>query len=120
MAASTGNGTRRIVFANQKGHRWLLDAKSREYSDRHHYIRWMTRLCLDRQLMSKITMTTLRRVAEIGHKTGVDSLPHAACSGIYNLRHFQGMADELGGRQAFYYNLTNGYPAAEPVKSVEA
>jgi hypothetical protein len=34
----------------------------------------------------------------------------AAYSGIFNMRYYQGMADELGGRQAFFAHAQRNTP----------
>ncbi|MEZ4681173.1 MAG: hypothetical protein R2932_43865 [Caldilineaceae bacterium] len=38
----------------------------------------------------------------MGSRLGLEWVPQRAYSGIFNLRHYQGVTDELGGRQQFF------------------
>jgi hypothetical protein len=55
-------------------------------------------LCLDRQKLSWAAIQILKRTALLSNSLGFDTLSNAAFSGIFNLRYYQGMAEELGGR----------------------
>jgi hypothetical protein len=47
----------------------------------------------------------LRLIIKAGELIKSDDLQRMACSGIFNLKYYQGVSDELGGRQAFYTEL---------------
>jgi GT2 family glycosyltransferase len=91
-----------VVMTRNKGQDWLLPTVLREFRDRHPFIRALTRLCLDRPRLSQVAIELLKQVALLGDRLGVELLPRCAFSGIFNLRHYQGIADELGGAAAFW------------------
>lgn len=95
-------GRNDVIFAREKGQDWLLPTIGREFRGRHTYVRWLTYLCLSRPLPSAVAIAALRRIAAGGERFGSTKAWRAAYSGIYNLNHYQGIADELGGRKMFY------------------
>ena len=90
-------GRNNVLFAVEKGQDWLLPTVFREYKTHHPFIKLMVWLCLDRPFLSKISITSLKWVARF-----MPSLSRMAYSGIFKLRYYQGMADEINGRFAFY------------------
>jgi GT2 family glycosyltransferase len=90
-----------VVLYQEKGQRWLLPTIAREFHGRHPAIRALARLCLDKTTLSKWVVGGLKQVAWLGHKTGISLLPRFAYSGIFNLRHYQGVSDELGNSKLF-------------------
>ena len=96
-------GRNDVIFTRDKGQTWLLPTIWKEYAiHRHKLIRGMTRLCLDRPWLARPTIAGLRLAAAVGDRLGIEQAPRLAYSGIFNLRHYQGIADELGGRTAFF------------------
>jgi GT2 family glycosyltransferase len=96
-------GRNDVIFTRDKGQTWLLPTIWKEFAiHRHKLIRGMTRLCLDRPLLARPAIAGLRLAAGLGDRLGIERVPRLAYSGIFNLRHYQGIADELGGRQAFF------------------
>ncbi|MCP4427755.1 MAG: glycosyltransferase family 2 protein [Chloroflexi bacterium] len=102
MATPYAYGRNDVIFSVQKGQDWLLPTIFREYETRHKFIKALVWLCLDRPLLSKMLIMMLRVATWLA-----PSLSRMAFSGIFNLRYYQGMADELNGRSAFYEALTN-------------
>jgi GT2 family glycosyltransferase len=94
-----------VVITRAKGQDWLLPTVLREFRGRSPLIRALTRLCLDRPRLSRVTITLLKQAVLLGDRLGVEALPRYACSGIFNLRHYQGIADELGGAAAFWQEM---------------
>ncbi|MBP7689877.1 MAG: glycosyltransferase family 2 protein [Thermoflexales bacterium] len=88
-------GRNDVIFTRDKGQTWLLPTICYEFHGRHPLIKTLTRLCLDRAARSKWAIAALKQVAR------VDRVSRMAYSGIFNLRHYQGVADELGGREKF-------------------
>ncbi len=91
-----------VVFAYQKGQLWLLERLFQEYKERMLWVRGLTSLCLDRPHLSAALIKMMKLLAITGKNTGFNPLIRLACSSIFNLRHYQGVADELGGRQLFF------------------
>lgn len=96
-------GRNDVIFTREKGQHWLLPTIWDEYAHaRHTFIRGLVRLCLDRPPLTGPVLLALRVIAALGDRLGIETLPRLAYSGIFNLRHYQGIADELGGRDAFF------------------
>ncbi|HFC11297.1 MAG TPA: glycosyltransferase family 2 protein [Anaerolineae bacterium] len=102
LAIPYAYGRNDVIFCQEKGQSWLLPTIWREYQGRHQLIRLLTQLCLDREMPSKVALNVMRGFAALGHKTNIMALPRIAYSGIFNLRHYQGVADQLGGREQFF------------------
>ncbi len=86
-----------VLFATRKGQGWLLPTLLRESRDRHPFVRALVWMCLDRPLLSKMSLGALKTIARLA-----PPLSNMAYSGIFNLLNYQGMADEMNGRSAFY------------------
>ena len=99
-------GRNDVIFTHDKGQAWLLPTIFKEFRGRHPFIRGLAKLCLDRQWLSQTVIRGLKETAVFAHKLGSSPIPRMAYSGIFNLRHYQGIADELGGRSQFFTALT--------------
>ena len=100
-------GRNDVIFYQERGQKWLLPTIWREFHRRHWLIRNMARVCLDRKALSGVMLTLFRQAGAVGASFNVDPLARMAYSGIFNLRHYQGVADELGGRQLFFAGVNN-------------
>ena len=96
-------GRNDVICARDKGHSWLLPTIGREFHSRHSFTKLLARLCISRRTANAAAITVLRHVAEVGSLIGWEWIPQRAYSGIFNLRHYQGVTDELGGRQQFFH-----------------
>ena len=94
-------GVNDVIFALQKGQSWLLATISREFYARNRLIQTFIRLCLSRPLISHPLTNLLRKIAHTAFFLGNSRITHMAYSGIFNLRYYQGVADQLGGRANF-------------------
>ncbi len=102
-------GRNDVIFTRDKHQTWLLPTICHEFHGRHPLIRTLTRLCLDRAALSKLAIEILKQAAR------VNRLSRVAYSGIFNLRHYQGIADELGGRDTFFADVkANTKPVGLP------
>ena len=88
-------GRNDVIFCRDKGQTWLLPAIFTELRGRNPLIRLLAWTCLDRPRLSEAAVSALRIAGAAG-------LSRVAYSGIFNLRHYQGVADELGGRREFW------------------
>lgn len=95
-------GRNDVICARDKGHSWLLPTIGREFHSRHSFTKLLARLCISRRGVDQAAITLLRHAAAVGSLLGWEWLPQRAYSGIFNLRHYQGVTDELGGRQQFF------------------
>lgn len=95
-------GRNDVIFARDHRQPWLLATIMAEFQHRHTFVKALTQLCLSRQTLSAIFVQALRRAATLSNLSGLNSLANRAYSGIFNLCYYQGMADELHGRQAFF------------------
>jgi GT2 family glycosyltransferase len=114
-------GRNDVIFTRKKGQGWLLPAIMNEFHTRHYLVKFLTRAFLNRPLLSVAAITALRLVGQTGHLLRLPFLPRYAYSGIFNLRHYQGIADELGGRHAFFEALAQArrQPAATPLEEAK-
>lgn len=106
-------GRNDVICARDKGHSWLLPTIGREFHSRHSFTKLLTRLCLSRRTTNAAAITLLRHVAAVGSLIGWEWLPQRAYSGIFNLRHYQGVTDELGGRQQFFHLVAQSAEVGE-------
>jgi GT2 family glycosyltransferase len=95
-------GRNDVIFTRDKDQHWLLPAVLTEYHDRNTLIRLLVRLCLGNNFLSSGVYTCLRAASAIGDRLGIEQLVQTAHSGLFNLRYYQGVAHELGGRERFF------------------
>jgi GT2 family glycosyltransferase len=95
-------GRNDVIMTYQKGQDWLLPTVLEEFPGRHPLVRILTRLCLGQAHLSRAAVSFLCGLALLGDRLNIESLPRFAYSGIFNLRHYQGIADELGGAAHFW------------------
>jgi GT2 family glycosyltransferase len=100
LATPYAYGRNDVIFTRQKGQDWLMPTVLKEYETRHKLIKQLVKLCLDRPVLSRLAIAKLRLAAWL-----FPSMSRLAFSGIFNLRYYQGLADELNGRAAFYGTL---------------
>ncbi len=113
LAIPYAYGRNDVIFTYQKGNPWLLPTIFREFYNRHLIIRTLVQACLDRPTLSKGVTLSMKGMMQIGHALKIGFLPRLACSSLFNLYHYQGIADELGGKRYFLEGLA-GKPVASP------
>lgn len=91
-----------VILTQSGGQEWLLPTVFRELRGRHGLVRWVNRILLDRRKASEIFIAVSKRVSEWSDRLGIFSIARFGYSGIFNLRYYQGIADELGGRARFF------------------
>ena len=91
-----------VIFTREKGQAWLLPAIFEEYHKRSPLVRALVRLALDREGISRALEAVLHSAGRAAYALRNQSVPRMVYSGIFNLRHYQGIAAELGGRDAFF------------------
>ena len=100
-------GRNDVVFTRERGQSWLVPTLMREYPGRSLLIRTMNRMCLDRSWLSLPLQRLSFGLALMSDTLNLKPLYRASFSIIFNLRYFQGMSDELGGRNKFFTLLAS-------------
>jgi GT2 family glycosyltransferase len=95
-------GRNDVIFTRDKQQDWLLPEVFNEFRDRNMLVQILVRLCLDRDTLSKSTVTWLKAISYLADRLGFERLVQTTHSGIFNLRYYQGVAHEMGGRQRFF------------------
>ena len=101
-------GQNSVRFAHEKGHTRLLETTLASYKYHHSLVKALVNYCLDRPLAVRAAIWGLKLQALIAHRLGFFFLSRMTFSGLFNLQRYQGMADALGGRNAFYTALAAG------------
>lgn len=104
-------GRNDVIFTFEKGQDWLLPVIFREFHSRNLIIRALIWGCLGRPILSNIAMSLLKTSVVLGERIHFKSLSQTACSGLFNLRHYQGISDQLGGRRLFFDGVTKARAA---------
>jgi glycosyltransferase involved in cell wall biosynthesis len=106
-----------IIFSRERQGS-LLTFVREEFKERNVLIRSLVRLCLDRPRISGALMGLAKPIADWSYSTGGRGrkVARAAYSAIFNLRYYQGIADELGGRRNFFGD-DKGPAVGKPISS---
>lgn len=99
-------GRNDVIFSRDKQQPWLLPAVFAEFQKRNPLIRLLVRICLDRHSLSRSTVASLKLIGLQSDRLGAERLVEMTHSGIFNLRYYQGIADELGGRKRFFTQVS--------------
>ncbi|MCE7981230.1 MAG: glycosyltransferase [Caldilinea sp. CFX5] len=105
-------GRNDVIFTRDRGQQWLLPTVMQEFQQRHRFIKALTQLCLSRKKLSGAMVQGLRQAAAGSDALGKTTMANRCYSGIFNLLYYQGIADELSGRQAFFALVQQGAPGA--------
>ena len=95
-------GRNDVIFTRDRQQHWLLPEVLNEFRDRNTLVRLLVRVCLDRGTLSNSIVAWLRGISYLGNRLGIERLVQMAHSGMFNLRYYQGVAHELGGRRHFF------------------
>lgn len=94
-------GRNDVIFA-RGGQRWILNAMRGEFKERNRLTRACVRVCLGHPALSQGAQGLLKSFADLSYRLGAEPLARAGYSTIFNMRYYQGAADELGGRNSFF------------------
>lgn len=100
------NGRADIHCALQKGQAAVMAQMINSYSRKPYLLRRLVEACIGRPGLGALTVRTLRAGAGVLNTAGAGALAHYGYSAIFRLYYCQGIADELGGREAFLDYLT--------------
>jgi GT2 family glycosyltransferase len=94
-------GRNDVIFARE-GEPWLVPVLQREFRQRHALIGLLVRLCVDRLTLIRLIMAGLTALANFTYRLGLRKLSRFVFSAMFSLRYYQGVVDELGGRDKFF------------------
>lgn len=95
-------GRNDVIFARDKQQRWLWESIREEYERRNRLTKMLVKLCLDRAGLSYAQSALSKLAAGRAERIGLETLASRAYSAIFNLRYYQGVSDEIGGRAALF------------------
>ena len=102
LHAASMYGHADVVFARDKGQRWLLASIGEEFNRRHRLVRALTRLCVPRRRLGTLISWSLRISARSSGAVGASALTRWILSALYNVTYYAAMADELGGAERLF------------------
>ena len=80
----------------------ILQNMGREFHRRRLPLRWLGAACVGRPVAAGVAVGALVPVALMCGSIHLSRVASAAYSAIYNLRYWQSVSHQLGGRQAFW------------------
>lgn len=95
-------GRNDVLFGRDRNQSWLLAQIRREFDQRNIWLRRLVRLCLGRDSATSVASRALKAMAHTGAWIGSARVQNLACSGLFNLRYYQGFCDELGDPTFFF------------------
>jgi len=102
-------GRNDVIFTRDKQQDWLLPEVFNEFHDRNMLVQLLVRLCLDRDALSRSIVAWLKGISYLADRIGFERLVQTAHSGIFNLRYYQGVAHEMGGRRRFFAQVAQAH-----------
>lgn len=102
-----------ILAAARKGHSIGITELYQRYRQKPALVHWMLQLSLGRMKLQPMMVQALRFAAGGINAIGLSSLAHYPYSLIFNLQHWSGVAEELGGKDAFM-RFANGLMPLPP------
>jgi len=99
-------GRNDVIFTRDHCQHWLLPTVIREFHTRNTFIQLMVRLCVGQPALSRSARAWLTLTSMFGQRLGHERLTQVAYSGLFNLRYYEGVADELGGRKQFLAQIS--------------
>jgi len=102
-------GQNDVIFTRDKQQHWLLPEVLNEFHDRNMLVRLLVRLCLDHDVLSRRTVAGLKAISYLADRLGFERLVQTTHSGIFNLRYYQGVAHEMGGRRRFFAQVAQAH-----------
>jgi GT2 family glycosyltransferase len=107
LNAAHAYGRNDVIFARDRNQRWLLPTIHREFQDRHKMIRSLVRLCSGRAWLASLAAFALKLTADAATLVHADGMERSAYSGLFNLRYYSGLFDELGDSQFLFRDVEN-------------
>lgn len=82
--------------------RHIIDNISEEYAERRGPLRFAARALVGRRMAVGAARLALSQTARLAWSARLDHVAMGACSAIFNIEYWHGVAESLGGRRAFW------------------
>jgi GT2 family glycosyltransferase len=99
-------GRNDVIFWRDKHQDWLLPQINREFHRRNTLIRVLVHLCVGRARRTASALAVLTFAVHMSARLRIWRAAHLLYSSIFNVRYYQGLADELGGRASFLAHVS--------------
>jgi hypothetical protein len=110
LDAAYAYGRNDVIFARDRNQGWLLSAIHQEFQLRNKMIRSLVRLCRGRYWLVSLTGSALKLTADAATLVHADGMERSAYSGLFNLRYYSGLFDELDDLQFLFRDVENRLP----------
>ncbi len=100
-----------VAMHRDKGHQ-ALSLACREFHRRHALNRFIARVCVGRPLTFGAATLALRGLVRATDVVGLRGVASSALSALFNLLYWQGVTDELGGRDVMWRSVASARTAA--------
>src|SRR5262245_2249358 len=100
-------GCNDVIFARDRNQKWLLSAIHQEFQDRHILVRSLVRLCTGRSWLASIIASALKLTADAATLVHASGMEKSAYSGLFNLRYYSGLFDELDDSQFLFRGVAD-------------
>jgi GT2 family glycosyltransferase len=100
-------GRNDVIFARDRDQKWLLSAIRQEFQDRHKLVRSLVRVCRGRSWLASLTASALKLAADAATLVHADGIERSAYSGLFNLRYYSGLFEELDDSQFLFRDVEN-------------
>jgi GT2 family glycosyltransferase len=97
-------GRNDVMFARES-QEWLLPTVQEEFTTRNVLTRALVHACIDRPWVTQLVLEGLQYLGIVSHHIGARAVAQAIYSAIFNLRYYQGLADELGGKTKLFAGM---------------
>jgi GT2 family glycosyltransferase len=101
-------GRNDVVFDRERRQSGRLEQVRVEYAGRNPLVRGLTRACLGRKTLESSLRHAAKSIIYGADRLGLEAITQSALSGLYNTTYYYGMADELGGPEAFWDTIRGG------------
>jgi GT2 family glycosyltransferase len=105
LEAAYTYGRNDVIFARDRNQEWLLPAIHEEFQDRHKMVRSLVRLCIGRPWLASLAASALKLGADAATLLRADGVERSTYSGLFNLRYYEGLLDELGDWQFLFRDI---------------
>lgn len=95
-------GRNDVIFCRDKRQLWILPTLYREFGERHVLIQLLVKGCLDRPGVQNAVIAAFKTIGRVASSLNLKRIDLLAYSAIFNVRYFQGVADEIGGAALFF------------------
>src|SRR5262245_46557489 len=100
-------GRNDVILARDRSQRLLLSAIHQEFQDRHIMVRSLVRLCRGRFWLASFAVSALKLTADAATFVHADGMERSAYSGLFNLRYYSGLFDELDDSQFLFRGVAD-------------